>query len=298
MVDPGAFAPFDFAQSYGRGLQLGQMRRQQQDKRRLADLLPQALGYGTQGITQADIARDGPLPTSYETADPGWRAAYDEARHNDPSIGSFNDFLQIQQKWRANPQPGMAASRQQEAMQQIAHIDPDVFLKLDERQKAQAKAELEDVSAAVRWADTPQKWAQVQQYYASHGHDVSMYPFEQREQSLLALGAMSEYLKAADKSSLPSSVQEYQYAKGQGFNGSYMDFKNQMGSPLVVDNGDGTKTIYPHGFGGGQPAPQQSGPQPGQIVNGYRFKGGNPNDQNAWEPVNGGPSPQGSGGFL
>ena len=37
-----------------------------------------------------------------------------------------------------------------------------------------------------------------------------------------------------------------------------------------------------------QQAPQGGGPQPGQVVNGYRFKGGNPNDQNSWEPVGGG----------
>jgi hypothetical protein len=42
--------------------------------------------------------------------------------------------------------------------------------------------------------------------------------------------------------------------------------------------------------GGGAPAP-------GTVEDGYRFKGGNPADPNAWEPVNGGPSPQGSGGF-
>lgn len=31
-------------------------------------------------------------------------------------------------------------------------------------------------------------------------------------------------------------------------------------------------------------------PQVGQIVDGYKFKGGNPNDQNAWEPVSAAPS--------
>lgn len=33
-----------------------------------------------------------------------------------------------------------------------------------------------------------------------------------------------------------------------------------------------------------------SGPQIGQVFNGYRFKGGNPNDRNSWEPA-GGASP-------
>lgn len=34
----------------------------------------------------------------------------------------------------------------------------------------------------------------------------------------------------------------------------------------------------------GRPSPQ-AGPAPGTVVEGYRFKGGNPNDPNAWEPA-------------
>lgn len=66
------------------------------------------------------------------------------------------------------------------------------------------------------------------------------------------------------------------------------------GPPMAVDNGDGTKTIYPRGAFGGAPA--AGGPAPGMIKNGYRFKGGNPKDQNAWEPI-GGATPSASGGF-
>ena len=33
---------------------------------------------------------------------------------------------------------------------------------------------------------------------------------------------------------------------------------------------------------------QSGGPKPGTIEDGYRFKGGNPSDPNAWEPVGGG----------
>jgi hypothetical protein len=43
-------------------------------------------------------------------------------------------------------------------------------------------------------------------------------------------------------------------------------------------------------------APATGGPPPGHIEDGYRFKGGNPADPNAWEQV-GGPSPSGSATF-
>ena len=55
--------------------------------------------------------------------------------------------------------------------------------------------------------------------------------------------------------------------------------------------------FVPDGLGGGhyaQPAP--AGPQVGAIVNGHRFKGGNPNDPSAWEAV-GGPTQPASGNF-
>lgn len=45
-------------------------------------------------------------------------------------------------------------------------------------------------------------------------------------------------------------------------------------------------------------APTQGGPQAGAVEDGYRFKGGNPSDPNAWEPVSqGGPTQPASGGF-
>lgn len=51
-----------------------------------------------------------------------------------------------------------------------------------------------------------------------------------------------------------------------------------------------------------QQAPQQpqqpsANLQPGAVVNGYRFKGGNPQDRNNWEPVSGGAGSNVGGGF-
>lgn len=51
----------------------------------------------------------------------------------------------------------------------------------------------------------------------------------------------------------------------------------------------------------GQPqnfAQAPAAPQPGMVEDGYRFRGGNPADPNAWEPVSqGGPTVSQSGGF-
>jgi hypothetical protein len=168
-----------------------------------------------------------------------------------------------------------AVAGDQAAIADIYSIDPNIAMKLDERQKAAVQERIGDLSNAVRWADTPEKWQYVQQHYSQEGVDLSPYRFEDRERGLVALGKIGDYLKPQGGNQ-PSSVREYEYAKGQGFTGSYMDFQNQMGSPIMVDNGDGTKTLYPRSMLSGRQTPPP--PPPGFVIDG-------------------GPSPNGSGGF-
>lgn len=84
----------------------------------------------------------------------------------------------------------------------------------------------------------------------------------------------------------PSSVEEYNFAKANGFSGSYMDFLNQRGGPLIANNGDGTFTIVPRNMvGGGAPAPTPgevtaTNPKTGEKV---RY---NP-QTHSWEPMGG-----------
>jgi len=68
---------------------------------------------------------------------------------------------------------------------------------------------------------------------------------------------------------------------------------------MAVDGFDAsnnpTKTFIPR-TALSSPKPQKSGPAPGTVRNGYRFKGGNPNDRTSWVPV-GGASSNGDGPF-
>lgn len=151
-MDPSAFGTFNLGQIVGDVERVRTMRANRQmaeqdaeRKRRLADLLPTAMGM------------------------PG-------------GMGE-----------------GGAVPSQQDAMREIAGIDPELFMRLDDRQKQQAKAELVDVTAAVRWADTPEKWAQVQQYYGPKGIDLSEYTVADRERAMLRFGKIGEYLESAPK---------------------------------------------------------------------------------------------------
>ncbi len=58
---------------------------------------------------------------------------------------------------------------------------------------------------------------------------------------------------------------------------------------------NGPRSMMP-GTMGAYSAPKPQGPQPGAVIGGHRFKGGNPNDPSAWEAIGGGVS-NGTGGF-
>lgn len=226
MVDPRFFAPADLGAAYMRGVQMREHREDRQNKRRLGELIPQALGRG-------GMSEEGAL---------GKDAALDE----------------------------------------IYKIDPQIGMRLDDHQRKVAQDVVGDLSNAVRWADTPEKWSEVQAFYATRGVDLSRYEYGQRDRSLMALGQLGEYLKGGPKpSNGPASVQEYQFAKEQGFSGSYMDFLEGKKGPIVANNGDGTFTLIPRSYGGQPQQPQASAappPPPGFVVDG-------------------GPTPRASGNF-
>jgi hypothetical protein len=161
-----------------------------------------------------------------------------------------------------------AAGGDQAAIDDLWAIDPRIAEHMDDRQRAEAAAKTEDLTAAVRWADTPEKWSYVQQHYGSEGVDLSPYRFEDRERGLLELGKLSGYLKGNEGPNATSDMREYDLARSQGFTGSFMDFKNQMGSPIMVDNGDGTKTLYPRAMLSGGQQSQVPPPPPGFQIDG------------------------------
>lgn len=102
--------------------------------------------------------------------------------------------------------------------------------------------------------------------------------------------AMYDYKQAHPESPAPTELErEYNWLKGQGRTTEAESLlkSKTTAPPLVQHNGDGTMTVYPAGAipqGGGLPA---AAPKPGTIEGGFRFRGGNPADQNNWEPAGG-----------
>jgi len=188
-----------------------------------------------------------------------------------------------------------AAHGDQGAIDKLWAVDPNLAMHMDDRQRQHALAGIQDIAAATRWADTPEKWAYVQQHYGQQGVDLTPYRFEDRERGLVALGQIGGYLQKPGSATNLEREYDFLNSKDPKLGDQYLHNKAD-GSPLVANNGDGTFTIIPRGYagqGGGAPS---GAPQPGQVVDGYRFKGGDPHDQHSWEAV-GGPSPGGSATF-
>jgi hypothetical protein len=215
----------DIAGSLRQGLDWHEKR---QDKKRLADLLPQALGGG---------------------------------------IGESGATSQ---------------SAQSQAIAQLYAVDPQLAMRLDDRQRKQASDLTSDLAAAVRWAKTPEDWQYIQQHYGQKGIDLSPYRFEDREKGLAALGAFDEYLKSAPKNEATSMERNYEFLNGKDPELANQYLRGQAeGSPIIQRNDDGTMTVYPRSMIGGSGYSPPPPPPPGFVID---------ND--------GGPSPSGSGGFL
>lgn len=123
-------------------------------------------------------------------------------------------------------------------------------------------------------------WQKALEIARSAGIDIRNAPQQYDEAFARNIVAAADALDPEKEAASPSSVREYEYARQQGYTGSFMDFQSQMGSPIVVDNGDGTKTIYPRNmFGGGSGGAIPPPPAGFQIVN------------------DGGPTPPASGNF-
>jgi hypothetical protein len=191
------------------------------------------------------------------------RAQYNQAR-----IQEYQDERADKKQLR-DLLPG-AVKGDRTAIDRIAGIDPQMFMKLDEHQRKKAEEELGDLSAAVRWADSPEKWQYVQQHYGQKGIDLSPYRFEDRERGLVALGKMGGYLKDPPKPDIRAT---------------------EPGGGLYAINPDGSVRVLVQPNDGsapmGQPAPQSGGVQEGATATNPQtgqkiiYRGGQ------WVPVGG-----------
>lgn len=149
------------------------------------------------------------------------------------------------------------------------------------REREREQEERKIFARAAKLAKDPASWDAIVDQLTPQYPEVAAYrgKFDPNlRASLMALGGESEDRETQG----PASVQEYEYAKAQGFTGSYMDFVETKRGPIVANNGDGTFTIIPRGMvpGGASGASEVPPPPPGFVLD-----------------SDGGPTPPASGTF-
>ncbi len=167
---------------------------------------------------------------------------YEQARE----FKKKQDFTKALSSYVQNPGDVASANK-------LLAIDPMAFMQIDGKLKAQRKEALEI-----------ERQRQLGTIYASQGPQAAVNAAASMGDPEAAERFNKLLPKPADQG--PASVQEFEFAKGQGFNGNYMDFLETRQGPIATRNEDGTITLTPRSAirAGGQP-PAASPTEPSDI---------------------------------
>ncbi len=120
--------------------------------------------------------------------------------------------------------------------------------KLNKEQREHVESGLKDMHAAVQWAQNPQDWERVKQHYAQFAPEIASIPFEHREQALIKIGQLGEYLKAQEAHNKPINM-----APGNELVTATGSILHQTPfAPRTVTVGEGQKVVEYNPNGGGQ----------------------------------------------
>jgi hypothetical protein len=201
------------------------------------------------------------------------------ANPNDPNV--VNDLarydprmayeVQGQQQAAMRTQQEAAARRgaargDPQALEELAGINFQDYLKLDERSRKAYKEGIDTIANVALMADTPEEWDAVARQLAQADPEFGKYigRFDLRQSVIAQAGQAKQFIE-----------------------------QNQPRYQVIPEGGMLVNTRDPAALaqvGAGQ-APAQGGPQPGAVEDGYRFKGGDPSDPSSWEPVGDTPPP-------
>lgn len=118
----------------------------------------------------------------------------------------INDFKmrqaqqQAQQEQQTRQQLGellpKAATGDTQAISQVAGIDPELWMKLDEHQRQAVAEHTDEIGQAIAWADTPQKWDQAVDFLSQKNPELAKYKghFELRPQAAMQTGALKQFI--------------------------------------------------------------------------------------------------------
>lgn len=158
--------------------------------------------------------------------------------------------------------------------------------RMEQRQAQEAQQRQQQMGVVrqllAKAGQSPEGWAQAMSAAQSLGIDTSAIPQQYdpqwAQQQLFIMDALER-----DQDKLPGIAQELQAA---GYQPGTPEFATAMRQ--VINSKYASDYVDPQGNTRRRSVldlQRPGGPQPGTIEDGYRFKGGNPSDPNAWEPV-------------
>lgn len=169
------------------------------------------------------------------------------------------------------------------ALEALAQIDPATAMQFKQRQAEMAMGQVQQnreqirIGAQIIRQAQPRDqagWEQALNVARQYGIDPDKLgvPRQFDPGYVQNIVGLADALDPKNQAQAPSFIREAD-ALGIPRDEAARLWKQKQG--IVVVNG------IPH------MAAPQSGPQPGQVEDGYRFRGGNPADPNSWEPVGG-----------
>lgn len=195
-----------------------------------------------------------------------------------------------------------------ESWRDVAKVDPRTGIQLrgqqmeyeqrnrkaeQEAQEAQLKAQEAGRKQMTQMAQllnqaTPENYQQILGVAGQMGFDVSKVPQAYDPAWVESQKMIVEAFVKDDGQTISGIARELQDAGYQPgtpeFNDAMRGVINNKYASEYVDQGGNTRRRSALNL----PPSGQSGPQPGAVVGGFRFKGGDPNDRNSWEQAGGG----------
>jgi len=225
----------------------------------------------------------------------------------------FNAFRQGQQEAQAqrgqNALAQYAVNPTPESLNGLAQYDPQFVMQTkqaqaqqaQQQQAAQQTKQRQDLPVIGRLLDHAVDEPSYQQALAighRYGLDVSQAPPNYDPQWIGGLKQMVQALQTPQGQEALSTAGKQ--AVDMGYQPGTPEFTQAVhdifvageSKPYVVG---GETRLYTPKIGG--PGQAVGGPQPGAVEDGFRFKGGNPADPSAWEPVAGGGGGNVTSGF-
>lgn len=212
-----------------------------------------------------------------------------------------------EQKEQRNALAAYATNPNEQTLAPVIQANPELGIQLRgqmarqaQQQQEQRRADLPLIGRLLDGIGDESTYQQRKAMAGQYGIDVSQLPqnfdpawVAQQQQTIKLLSdpAKAEALSTAGKQAVDMGFRP----GTPEFNAAVRDIWTAGEAKPYVSGGE-TRLYTPKIGGAGQ---VQGGPQVGAVEDGYRFKGGNPADPSAWEPVGqGGGGARVTSGFL